>query len=301
MTAASVGDETADAIAAADELVAGAVASVQAPSFDATLRPLELAAARLTEAYGRGAFMGQAHTDSSVRDAGTEAEERINKWRVGLTFNRPLYEAVRAFSSTDEAASLDGERARLLEHWLRDFRRAGQELSDEARDELAALRNRLVELEVGFQRNLNEYRDGIDVTREELDGLPEAYVERLSPGERPGTYRVSLDYPEVNPYLEQARDRSRRQELFGKHWSRAVESNRPLLEEALDVRRRIAGLIGAPTWAHYAMEVRMAGGPAAVERFYEELVPRVTTLAQDEYAVMREALRDETGDDVLQP
>jgi thimet oligopeptidase len=301
VTAASVTAETDGAIAAAEELVAGAVASADAPSFEATLRPLELAGARLTEAYGRGAFMGQAHTEAAVRDAGTEAEERLNKWRVGLTFNRPLYEAVRAFSATDEAGSLEGERARLLAHWLRDFRRAGQELAEDARDELAGLRNRLVELEVAFQRNLNEYRDGIDVTREELDGLPDSYVERLSPGERPGTYRVSLDYPEVNPYLEQARDRSRRRELFGKHWSRAVASNRPLLEEALDVRRRIAALIGAPTWAHYAMEVKMARDPDRVAAFYDQVVPTVRATVPRELDVLAGALRTDGHDGPVQP
>jgi thimet oligopeptidase len=301
VTAASVDEETDAAIAAADELVAGAVASADAPSFEATLLPLELAGARMTEAYGRGAFMGQAHPDAAVRDAGTEAEERINKWRVGLTFNRPLYEAVRALSATDEAASLDGERARLLEHWLRDFRRAGHELPGDARDELARLRNRLVELEVAFQRNLNEYRDGIDVTREELDGLPEAYVERLSPGELPGTYRVSLDYPEVNPFLEQARDRSRRQELFGKHWRRAVPSNRPLLEEALDVRQRIARLIGAPTWAHFAMEVKMVREPDRVAAFYDEIVPSVRATVPEEIEVLRAGLEADGHDGPIQP
>ena len=48
-----------------------------------------------------------------------------------------------------------------------------------------------------------------------------------------------------------------------------------VLVETLHVRRRIAELLAYPSWAHYAMEVRMAGGPAAVERFYDDLVPRV--------------------------
>ena len=47
--------------------------------------------AGLVEAYGRGGFMGQVHTDPAVRDAGNEAEERINKWRVAVAFrDRPV-------------------------------------------------------------------------------------------------------------------------------------------------------------------------------------------------------------------
>jgi thimet oligopeptidase len=271
VTVDTVRSETDAAIALADAHVA--VASGGSPTFDETLLPLELAGAALVEAYGRGAFMGQVHTDPAVRDAANEAEERINKWRVAVVFRSDLYDAVRAFAGTDEARELEGERARLLEHWLRDFRRAGHELGADDRTELERLRNRLVEVEVAFQRNINEYRDGIDVTRAQLAGLPDDYVERLSPGETDGTYRVSLDSPEVNPFLEQAQDRDLRRQLFTKNWRKALKSNRPLLEEALDLRRRVARLLGQPTWAHHAMELKMARAPERVVDFYEELVP----------------------------
>lgn len=269
----SVQAATDTALESADARVAAAVASGGSPTFDATLLPLEFAAAGLVEAYGRGAFLGQVHTDAAVRDAANEAEERINKWLVAVAFRSELYEAVRAFAQTEEARSLHGERARLLAHWLRDFRRAGHELSAGERDELERLRTRLVEVEVAFQRNLNEYRDGLDLTRQQLAGLPDEYIDRLSPGEQEGTYRVSLDAPEVNPFLEQAHDRALRRELFMKNWSKAVAANRPLLEEALELRRGIATLMGERTWAHHAMELKMAGTPERVSAFYAELLP----------------------------
>ncbi len=120
------------------------------------------------------------------------------------SFGATCIEVVRAFADTDEGTALTGEEARLLAHWLRDFRRAGHELDDDDRAELERLRTRLVEVQVAFQRNLNDFRDGIDVTREQLAGLSDAYVERLKPGSREGTYRVSLDYPELNPFMQQA-------------------------------------------------------------------------------------------------
>jgi thimet oligopeptidase len=281
-SAESVRAETEASLVAADALIAGVVASATAPTFASTLLPLELAGAELVCAYGRGGFLGQAHPDAGVREAGVEAEERINKWRVALVFRTDVYAAVRAFSESPAAPALEGEDARLLEHWLRDLRRAGHELDAERRAELERLRTRLVEVEVAFQRNVNDYRDGIEVTREQLAGLPEDYVERLSPGDRPGTYRVSLDYPELNPFLDQARDRSLRRELFMKHWNRAVELNRPLLDEGLELRRCIAALLGEPTWAHHAMEVKMARAPERVVAFYEELLPALGAKVRDE-------------------
>lgn len=301
VTAASVRGETDAAIARADALVEGAVASTHSPTFEATLLPLELAGAELVRAYGRGAFMGQAHPDREVRDVGTAAEERINKWRVALVFRDDLYRAVRAFAETDAARVLTGERARLLEHWLRDFRRAGHELPPDERAELQRLRTRLVEIEVAFNRNLNEYRDGIEVTREQLAGLPDDYVARLSPGEREGTYFVSLDYPEVNPFLEQAHDRRLRQVLFEKNWSKAVDSNRPLLTEALDLRRRVAALLGEPTWAHHAMEVKMARAPERVRDFYAGLLPAVRAKVSGELEALGHRLHADGHEGPVQP
>jgi thimet oligopeptidase len=283
--------ETDDAIAAAEELIARAADSAETPTFETTLWPIELAGASIAVGYGRGAFMGQVHPDADVRDVAQRAEERINKWRVGLPFREDLYRAVRGFAGTEEAAALAGERRRLLEHWLRDFRRAGQELEAEPRAELQKLRDRLVEMEVAFQRNVNEYDDGIEITREELEGLPEDYLERLSPGKQPGTLRVSLDYPELNPFLDQARHRHLREQLFRKHWHRAVDANRPLLTEALRIRHRMAELLGYPTWAHAAMELKMAGEPGRVRReLYDRLLPPVAEARSRELAELGEML-----------
>ena len=98
---ASVTEETDAAIARADALVAEAVAAP--PSFDGHAAAPRAGRCRDRPCYGRGAFMGQVHPDSAVRDAGKEAEERMTKWRVAVVFRDDLYEAVGAFADTDEA------------------------------------------------------------------------------------------------------------------------------------------------------------------------------------------------------
>jgi thimet oligopeptidase len=290
VTPESVKSETDAAIAHADELVRSAIASAAAPSFEATLQPIELAGAAIASGYGRGAFLAQVATDPSVRDAGQDAEERLTKWRVALPFRDELYRAVSAYAETPEAQQLTEEHRRLLDFWLRDFRRAGQDLPAERRRELEELRSHLVELEVAFGRNVNEYQDGLELTRDQLAGLPDEYVERLNPGSEPGTYRVSLDYPESVPFMEQAHDRSLREQLLRKNWNVAVEANRPLLEEALRIRRRVAELLGKPTWAHHALEVKMAGTPERVTAFYEELTPPLVDATRHEVAEMQQLL-----------
>lgn len=287
VTPATVAAEADAALARADALVKRAVDGADFPTFASTLELLELAGAELSIGYGRSAFLAHVHPDPAVRDAGQDAEERMSKWRVTVIFRDDVHRAVAAFAATAEAAGLAGEQRRLLEHWLRDLRRAGHELPPERRAELEQLRSRLVELEVAFGRNLNEHRDWIDVDRAGLAGLPDDYVARLRPGEPPATFRVSLDYPEVQPFLELAHDRALRERLFRKNWNKAVDANRPLLEEALRLRRRIAELLGFPTWAHYAMDVKMAGSPERVRSFYADLIPPLEAAARREIEELR--------------
>ena len=300
VSAESVATETDAALARAEELIRRSVASVDAPSFADTMAPIEAAAAEVAEGYGRGGFMAHVHPEATVRDAGREAEERITKWRVALAFRDDLYAAVHAFADGRDAAELATEERRLLDHWLRDFRRAGQELEPAQRRELEGLRERLVELEVAYQRNISEYDDAIEVTREQLDGLPDSYIERLRPGATAGTYRVSLDYPEITPFMESARDRSLRETLFRKNWNTAVDQNRPLLEEALELRRRIAAILRMPTWAHFAMEPKMARDPSRVEAFYAELIPALRDAASREARALGQRMADDGVDGALQ-
>ncbi len=289
VTVASIAAETDVALAEANALVARAV-SANDVSFEARVAPLELAGARLTEAYGRGAFLAQAHTDEAVRDAGSEAEERLTKWREALPFREDLYRSVSAVAEVGTEALSDEQRY-VLELWMRDFRRAGHLLTPEARADLEGIRSRLVELQIVFNRNVNEFEDGIDLTAAQLAGLPDEFVDRLSPGSAEGTKRVSLDYPELYPFLAQASDRAARKALFDKHWSRAVVENRPILAEALRLRQRAAELLGYPTWAHYAIEVKMAEHPEAVAAFYDGLIPRLAEVRDRELAALTAAFR----------
>jgi len=284
VTPASVRAEVEDAIARAEELLAAVVAPPAAPTWESTMAPLDAVAASVVIASGRGPFMARVHPDKEVRDAAQEAEERLSKWVSDLAFRRDLYEAVEAYAATPEAAALEGEDARLLEFTRRDFRRAGHGLDPEQRAEVQRLRTRLVELGVAFARNIDEYQDGLDLTREELDGLPEDYLSRLGPGKAEGTFRVSLDYPEYYPFMDQARRADLRRALQFKMFNQAREQNLPLLEEAVRLRLEIARIFGLPSWAHYGMEEKMAKEPKAVEDFYAALVPPLTEKSQAELA-----------------
>ncbi len=295
-TAQDVTRVTDEAIAEADALLAGIVASAEQPSWALVMAPLDEITDVIARAYGRAAFVGQVHDDPQVRDAGRAAGERMEQWGLAMSFRDDLAAAVAAFAETDEAAALTGEHARLLTFVQRDLRRAGHGLEPEARRELETLQGRLVEIGVAFQRNLSEHEDALVVTAAELDGLPSAYVESLPAGPDEGSYRVTMAYPHVLPFMDRARRRDLRQDLDRRFHNRAYEANRPLLEEAIAARHRVAALFDQPSWAHHRLEERMAAHPDAVEAFYADLVPPLTAAAEAELATLQQMLAQETGD-----
>jgi Zn-dependent oligopeptidase len=286
--------ETLDAaLRRADQIVADVVDPAAEPTYDHTLGRLNSIEDQLAQVYGRTAFLGYVHPHKEVRDAGNAAEERLQKWGVELVFRTDLYEAVKRFAATEEAQALTGERRRYLEFLERDLRRAGHELDVDSREEVKRLTERLVEIGVLFQRNIDEHQDSISIGPDDLDGLPASYVEGLEAGEEEGTHKVGMAYPDVIPFMENSARRDLRDDLLRRFNSRAVEPNRPLLEEAVGARQRIAELFGQPSWAHHQLEEKMAKTPEAVRRFYGSLVPGLTELGQTEKGKLAEMLADD--------
>ena len=300
VTAETMGRDLTETLDRAEEIVAAVVSEPSPRSFANTMQPLADMSDLLGDLYGRGAFLGQASADPAIRDMARNVEERLSKWQVELIFREDLYEAVKSYADTAEAADLDGEHRRLLNFTLRDLVMAGHELSTAAREELRTINARLVELSIQFQTNLADYRDYLVVTRSDLAGLPEDYIDQLEVGEKKDTFCVSMEYPDVIPFLDHAQRRDLREALSQKFNSRAAKENRPLLDETVRLRSRSAEIFGLPSWADYRMQEKMAEGPAAVSAFYADLIPPLTALARQEVERIADLLEEDTGDRQVQ-
>jgi len=286
------------AIERCDAILDGIAGVEGARTFANTLAPLDEVTDLLSTASGRYGFLTYVSADEAIRETALEYEQKLDTYATGVGFREDLYEALRAFAETDEAAALEGEAARLLEFSLRDFRRNGFELGPDERARVQRLKERLVTLGVEFRRNIDEYEDALWLRREQLSGLPDSYVDRLQTEEvEDGVrYRVSLEYPEMFPFMEAAEDRELRRELFRKNHNKAADVNLPLLSEAIAVRDEIAEILGYDSWADYQLEVKMAGTPSAVQDFLVDLEAKVWVKAEQDIAELTASKREETGD-----
>ncbi|MEO9256455.1 MAG: M3 family metallopeptidase [Tepidiformaceae bacterium] len=266
-------------------------------TFANTLIALEGAGDKVSQAAGTYGFMAYVSADDGLREAGRAADERLEKYGIALSFREDLYDAIRAYAATDEAKSLTGENVRLLEKELLDYRRNGFELPAEQRGRVRVLMDQLVELDTKFRTAINEWQDAIVVPRKELAGLPDAFIDGLKTVEEAGKtrYRVSLDYPEIQPFMANAESQALRKELFEKDQRKGGDGNVQVLEDAIRVRNEIAQLLGYDSWAAYRVETRMAKRRESVEEFLTDLREKVAIKAAGDMATMATAAQQLTG------
>ncbi len=299
LTPAQVEEGAAEAIEEARAVLDAIVTDKETRTFENTLRPLDRIADILSKAFTDYAFMGYVHPDKEIRDTAKDIEERLSKFGVEMIFRDDLNAAVKEYAETQEASSLEVEHARFLEFVLRDLRRAGHELDAQTRASVKAKTERLVELGVRFQQNIDEWDDWILASREDLEGLPDSFIDALDIDEETGNYRVTIDYPHLIPFSENAKRRDLREELRFKFNTVAIEDNRKILEEAVRLRQEIAEAFGQPTWAHHRLEERMAKSPERVAEFYDELMEPLKEKGISERDAVAGLLTAETGDDVV--
>ena len=298
-TPAAIESAESETTAACDALVDAVVAVEQgARTFANTLLPLEEVQDRIERAQGRYGFMAYVAEDAGVRAKADELREALEKYAIELGFREDLYEAVTAYAATEEAAALTGEDRRLLDWTVRDYKRDGFGLDYKDRLRVRTLKERLVELDVLFRRNIDTWDDAVLVTREGLQGLPDAYIEGLRRVKSDGRelYRVSLDYPEMYPFFDNAESEELRRELMVKNYRKGGADNIKLLEEAIAVRDELAATLGYESWAAFVLELRMAKTPETVLDFMSRLRAQVEAKRDSDITELRRAKREHTGD-----
>ncbi|VAW11974.1 Thimet oligopeptidase [hydrothermal vent metagenome] len=196
-----------------------------------------------------------ASPKESVRKAAKKAINMLESKLVDIEFDEGLYRAVKEYSKKNE--KLKGEDKKLFEDMLLSYKRMGFELSAKKQKELKKNIKKLNKLSTDFSNNINEYKDSVAITKDELAGLPENYIKGLSKDKK-GRYIVTLDYPDFFPFMKNAESAPRRKELMDKSLQKGGEKNMKLLSEILELRRQNAKLLGYDTHADFKTEVKTA-------------------------------------------
>ena len=237
------------------------------------------------------AFMGYVHPDSAMRDAARGVEQRWTDWYVDTGKNESLYAAVQTYADTQP--TLTGERARLMEFILRDYRRAGMGLSKSNRNRLIVIEKKMNELSIKFDQNILSDASTVFLSEDELAGMPDDYIAGLK---RSGDlYALGMDYPTSLPLLDHCPNEETRQKMWIARRRRA-KANVETLEKLLKLRAEQATLLGYAHASDFENEIRMSKNAATVEEFYVTLRPMLAKKAKQNLELLTAAKREGTSD-----
>ena len=236
-------------------------------TFANTVRAIESADALMVE-YFKIALLLYVSPVEAVREAALAAVTRIGRISVDFEYDVDLYRALREYEAKQER--LVGSDKKLFADMLRSFRRRGFELSEAKREKLKKNLKELSRLGNAFDKNLNDYRDSIEIGADELAGLPESYVKGLP--RKGGKYVVTLDYPSYVPFMENAESEVRRRELSEKNARKGGKKNLTIIERMVRLREENAALLGYASHGDFRTENRMAGSADAVFAFLQKLM-----------------------------
>ncbi len=233
----------------------------------------------------------EVHPDEAVRTRADEVGQEVQKLVTDLGLDRDLY---AVFADLDEA-DLDADAARVLEHTLRDFRRAGVDRDEASRTRLRELSEQAVRLSQDFGRHIREDVRTVRLAPERLDGLPDDY-RAAHPAGDDGLVAITTDYPDLVPFMTFGADGQARHELSLAAANVAWPVNDQVLQDLLAVRRETATLLGYDSWPDYEAEVKMIGTGAAVAEFIDRISRLSRDRAEQEKSVLLERKRvDQPG------
>src|SRR4051795_4110322 len=224
---------------------------------------------RLEDAFGPISLLNSVHPDKPVRDAADVALVQESIFMTEVFQNEALYERVRAVAPHSIA------QQQLRKDLLEAFEDSGVSLEPEKRQRFKEISERLTELAQEFARNIRENKTTVRFTREECEGLPQSYLDRVGRKED-GSIEVGFDYPDYQPFMMNAKSGEARRRYYIANTNRGTARNLEIMDEIVRLRKEIADLYGVPSYAHYVTKRRMVENPETVRRFLDEVKSVVT-------------------------
>ena len=245
-------------------------------------------------------FYQAVSTDAKLRDASTEADKKMEDFSIESAMREDVFKLVdAAFKKHNSIKNLDLESRRLLEKDHKEYIRMGLGIpAGPQRDRFKAIKKRLSEISITFQKTLNEENGGQWLTPQELDGVPKDVLDNLVKGKEgtpsEGKLWLTFKYPDLFPTLRHCTNEEVRQKTFVANENKCPD-NVELFKEAIVLRDEGARLLGYPNHAAFKVEDKMAKTPEWVDEFLSDLRTRLAPGALKEIEQLKQLKKSTVG------
>ncbi len=250
------------------------------PTFGGVMMALDSLTERLDYSMGLVRHLESVATYPELRAAHNAVEPAVSAFYSGIPLHEGLWNRLRRYSGTADAAALTGVRKRFLTKTIDSFRRHGAELDPAGKARLAEIDVELSKLTTKFSENVLDSTNAFELVladEKQLAGLPPSAVSaaRQSAASKGVTgWRFTLQAPSYTAlmtYLDDAEVRRHVWRAYGLRAAEAQYDNRALVGRVLELRREKAKLLGYRNFADLVLEDRMAHSGDRAFEFLRDL------------------------------
>ena len=299
------------AIAEAKAEIDAIVANQDEPTFENTIEAMEYAGQTLDKVAGIFYNLMEANTNDEMQAIAEQVSPMLTEYSMYVSLNNDLFQRVKAVYEKKDELGLEQDQLTLLENNYKDFVRGGANLSDEDKAQFSKWSEELSLATLQFSKNVlaatNAYT--LHVTDSaDLVGLPE-YVKTMAAetAAEKGVegWAFTLQYPSFSPFMKYSQNRELRKQIWIAYNSKAIggeNDNTEIVKQIIDLRIKIANILGYETYADYALENRMAKTTETVNEFVKNLLePSMKYAKKDVEDVLAYARKNGFEDSKLMP
>ncbi len=300
-----------EAIARQKAEIDAIVANEAEPDFDNTILALENSGELLDRVSSIFFNLKEADTNDEMERIAEEVTPLLNDCSMYVRLNEGLFARIKAVYEKRESLGLGPQEMRLVEKTFDSFARNGANLSPEDKEKYSALQEELQLVQLQFGKNVLAATNAftLNITDStELAGLPDFVVDMgASAAADKGLegWVFDLSYPSYGPFMKYSSIRELRKRMYTAYNTRAMGGefdNAANVRKIVDLRTKIANILGYETYADYALVNRMAKNTETVNSFLAELAEPSVPVAKAEVAKVYEyAVANGFDDSELRP
>ena len=280
-------------IAEAKAEIDAIVSNQEEPTFENTIEAMEVAGQTLNNVAGIFFNLMEADTDDEMQQIAEQVSPMLTDYSMYVSLNAELFKRVKTVYEKRHELGLAPDQMKLLEDNYKSFVRGGANLSDEEKELYSKWSEELSLITLQFSKNVlaatNAYVLNITDSTQ-LGGLPE-FVKTMAAetAAEKGLegWAFTLDAPSYSPFLKYSTERELRRQIWTAYNTRAIggeHDNTDIVKKIVDLRIKIANILGYETYADYALEERMAKTRTTVNEFIKNLLEPSMAYAKKDVA-----------------
>lgn len=266
------------------------------PTFGNTIVALERQGALLNRIAGVFFNLLEADATDEMQQIAMRVQPKLTALSNDISLNAELFARVKAVYEKPNWL-LSKEEKMLLEKSYKSFTRGGAALNDADKELYRQYSTRLSELTLEFGQNALAATNAFSLNirdAKRVAELPDFVKEGLAAeakarGEKGWT--VTLKAPSYVPFVTYSSQRDLKEKLYRAYNSRALGGefdNCEVVKEIVNLRLKVANLLGYNSYADYVLENRMAENVETVNGFLNELLDKTKSYAEKDYRTIVE-------------